>query len=778
MKDNRTVTEKFRDLLGLKQTIVNELLPLADIQLATSIVNKLSTSPLNIDNKLLFFLAQRVTDIVNNLKKLYKYGINATEEDADQFVNLIYKYYNENNNLITSTKQFLSRIGTNSTAPGQQQRGRMESQGALLIRLSSIITSIVKDVEKKLVDLSYSMDDIIREKRLSEEIDDEEEVNLLEKSQDLENRIDQYRESIKDINLSIISLSSNLSYILPKNPEVFDVLEKLLMDLEGTQVYEEMSQKISSYFDYINNNLPNLDFFGGLVNSLKSSRDKIVYLIQQQQWLISDVDIIVQKFIEILTAIYNQLNTGETTQELKKARINYDQIINFVNRYGSQLDSEMQPKRPGEEIEQIPASQIAGQPSIPSDFGQQQRDYIKIDEWPPFIEQDYDGLELYKDKYIMPLVSVVPDKTRRIKFIKSVEDLFDSGEITAKKLVNIKSKVKKYLLANKINIDKIKGIISEDSGIEPESTMGGYKPPRRGEFETMEEEEDEEGDDYDPYPEFAEADPFPVRSGENPFFRPSPRKEVEGASEGKSIDETSWDSMTSDMNDLNVKELKRKYNRLINEVTEPAERERIDDADLDIRDKYNLLRTYFSDKRVLGVGQGLKNKRMSGKGIKWKNQIIEPTIGHQQEPRYIKFGRFLINTKKLKDDVLSLRREKGTAIQNLPAYKMSKPFSKVINQIVGNGIPDEDDYLDLTDEEKRYLHKVSKESDLNSKIKIPTPSKDEDDKDLHLFNVYKGEIIAGNDSKQLITKFKNLMNKMCKKGQIGKKDMDEILSLL
>lgn len=555
------------------------------------------------------------------------------------------------------------------------------------------------------------------------------------------------------------------------------------MDLEGTQVYEEMSQKISSYFDYINNNLPNLDFFGGLVNSLKSSRDKIVYLIQQQQWLISDVDIIIQKFIEILTAIYNQLNTGETTQELKEARKNYDQIINFVNRYGSQLDSEMQPKRPGEEIEQIPASQIAGQPSIPSDFGQQQRDYIKIDEWPPFIEQDYDGLELYKDKYIMPLVSVVPDKTRRLKFIKSVEDLFDSGNVTTKKLVNIKSKVKKYLLANKINIDKIKGIISEDSGIEPEATRGGYKPPRRGEFETMEQQDDdegddEEGDDYDPYPEFAEADPFPVRSGENPFFRPIPRKAEEGASEGKSVDETSWDSMTDDMNNLNHMDLTRKFYRLLNEVTEPAEVNRINDRSLDIREKYNLLRTYLSDKRVLGVGQGLKKGRMSGKGIKWKNQIIEPTIGHQQEPRYIKFGRFLINTKKLKDDVLSLRRGTGTTLQNLPAYKMSKPFSKVVKCIAGNGIPDENDYLDLTDDEKRYLHKVSKESDLNSKIKIPTPSKDEDDKDLHLFNVYKGEIIAGNDSKELIGKFKNLMGKMCKKGQIGKKDMDEILSLL
>ena len=141
---------------------------------------------------------------------------------------------------------------------------------------------------------------------------------------------------------------------------------------------------------------------------------------------------------------------------------------------------------------------------------------------------------------------------------------------------------------------------------------------------------------------------------------------------------------------------------------------------------------------------------MKGRG--YNKVLIEPKLGIQQDPRYIKFGRFLVNTKKLKDNVLSLRREKGTPLQNFPVYKMSRPFSNVIQKILGQGIPDESDYFDLTDDEKRYLHKVSKASDLSTKIKIPTPNKDEDEKDLHLFNVYKGEIMAGNDSKELITK--------------------------
>ena len=182
-------------------------------------------------------------------------------------------------------------------------------------------------------------------------------------------------------------------------------------------------------------------------------------------------------------------------------------------------------------------------------------------------------------------------------------------------------------------------------------------------------------------------------------------------------------------------------------------------------------------------GFGLSQTKIKGSGFplpayNFTKQYVEPTQGVQEDPRYIKFGRYLVNTKSLKDNKLSLRRPKGGVIASLPVYKMSNPFSKVIKKIVGGALPTQDDFSDLTEEELRYLHKVSKESDLSHKIEIPTPTKDEDEKDAHLFNVYKGEIMAGNDNKEMIRKFKLLLIKLSKNNTINKKEANEILEML
>ena len=179
-----------------------------------------------------------------------------------------------------------------------------------------------------------------------------------------------------------------------------------------------------------------------------------------------------------------------------------------------------------------------------------------------------------------------------------------------------------------------------------------------------------------------------------------------------------------------------------------------------------------------GYGFNMRGSGFPQPAYNFTKQYVEPTEGVQSDPRYIKFGRYLVNTKSLKDNKLSLRREKGTPIASLPVYKMSNPFSKVIKKIVGGSLPSQDDFSDLTEEELRYLHKVSKESDLSHKIEIPTPSKDEDEKDAHLFNVYKGEIMAGNDNKEMIRKFKLLLIKLSKNNTIDKREANEILEML
>jgi hypothetical protein len=109
---------------------------------------------------------------------------------------------------------------------------------------------------------------------------------------------------------------------------------------------------------------------------------------------------------------------------------------------------------------------------------------------------------------------------------------------------------------------------------------------------------------------------------------------------------------------------------------------------------------------------------------------------------------------------------------------MSQPLTKIIKTIIGNGMVVKEDFSNLTEDEKKYLHNLSKKADLPSKLEIPAPSKEEDEKDIHMFNVYKGEIMAGNDSKELIKKFKILILKLSKTGTLPKNQVSEIMTEL
>ena len=191
-----------------------------------------------------------------------------------------------------------------------------------------------------------------------------------------------------------------------------------------------------------------------------------------------------------------------------------------------------------------------------------------------------------------------------------------------------------------------------------------------------------------------------------------------------------------------------------------------------------LFSALVKSRNILGkmgaTGKGL-NSRMKGTGFTTRADF---TRGIEPSPRYIKFGRYMINNKKLNDNVLSLRRYKGSSIATIPITKLTSQLGGIIKKIVGGGVPSFDELNSLTDVEKRYLYKVSQEADIYDKINIPTPSKDEEEKDVHLFNVMKGEILAGNNSRELISKFKVLLNKLSKNNVLPKSQVREILEEL
>lgn len=149
--------------------------------------------------------------------------------------------------------------------------------------------------------------------------------------------------------------------------------------------------------------------------------------------------------------------------------------------------------------------------------------------------------------------------------------------------------------------------------------------------------------------------------------------------------------------------------------------------------------------------------------------------GVKATPKYSQFGRYLIHKNKLNDDIISVRRPSGTFVGDFPSQRVSKNLGKVFRSIIGGGNPMFEDLNSLNEEEKTYLHKIAKSAQIQDRLNIPAPKKDEDEKDIHRFELLKGQIMSGNDNRELIKEFKLLILKLSKRGLIPKGQVKELL---
>jgi hypothetical protein len=182
------------------------------------------------------------------------------------------------------------------------------------------------------------------------------------------------------------------------------------------------------------------------------------------------------------------------------------------------------------------------------------------------------------------------------------------------------------------------------------------------------------------------------------------------------------------------------------------------------------------------IGEGLPKKRRGrpkGSGIKKPfSEKLVPSEGIKPKPKYVSFGRYYINHNKLNDGIFSIRQKSGAGLPSFPSKKLSPHMTHIIKIIVGNGMPSYNDIDKMTDEERNFLHQVARKSNIDDILSIPSPSKDKMEKDINQFEIMKGEIMAGNDSKELIKKFKILLLRLSKVGTLPKNQVSEIMTEL
>lgn len=157
---------------------------------------------------------------------------------------------------------------------------------------------------------------------------------------------------------------------------------------------------------------------------------------------------------------------------------------------------------------------------------------------------------------------------------------------------------------------------------------------------------------------------------------------------------------------------------------------------------------------------------------------IDYSKGIVPTPRFIPFGKFVIHKAKLDKDIIAIKRPAGSSLQDLPSRRVSRSLGLVIRKMVGGNVATFDELNKLDKDDQEYLHHLASRSNLIDKLNIPTPKKDEDEKDINLFEVLRGQVLAGNDSLDLIKKFKQLILKMSDRDLIPKGQVRELLVLL
>ena len=671
--DNRTTAEKLLDIIGIKNGIIKDFATIMKSNVASSLVEGLEKSPLNIDNRLINFTAQRAPEIAIALQKMYKYGIKGDSNDIYTFVQYINSMFSNKNNSTSSLKQLVDSGYTSSrgVVSGDDLRKYFEED---MIKIFSNLS------RSKIGDKSIGLLENIRRK------------------------------------------SGALVSYLPSSQTIIDANKYLFSNIVTDD--SDTQRTIIEILSWIKDNLPNKDYLFSLTKF-------ILYNIADSERQHKPLS--VQVIIDYLSKI--------------------DELIPEVPRL-PKLDSLLHiiayPPNP-------PSNPFAGTHSIPNPTTSQIPSNASI----PFVSNNPPDPNNPSNPFAG--THSIPNPTTPSLFPNNISSP-DLPPVTPSR-VTIHERPTNFndldpLLRQNQNEPIDRRMSDSGSNIGIDEYLNDYP----------DEENQQTGEHYN-------------RSNQN----------VSPINSDDELDEEKENENMGEFLKQQEDDLNRERNMLIMNIQKINEALKNRMLTLEKQDhllnEHGIALARFNEiedelrylhSRQSSYGNGLHKKkrrgRPKGKGISIPISENIEKIGISPTLKYSNFGKYLLHNGKLRDNVISMKTGKGISVVGYPSTKVSKVFSKVVKTILGGGLPSFDDMSKLSEEEKNYLHKLSTKSNIVDKLNIPTPSKDQEEKDLHQFEVQKGEIMSGNDSKDLIKSFKILLLKLSKNGTLPKNQVNEIMS--
>ncbi len=197
------------------------------------------------------------------------------------------------------------------------------------------------------------------------------------------------------------------------------------------------------------------------------------------------------------------------------------------------------------------------------------------------------------------------------------------------------------------------------------------------------------------------------------------------------------------------------------------------------REPLVTLEDYIDDRVISGTGMRKSSKSSKKTKMKGKGISIDFDAGIQSNSvkpsSYVPFGKFIINRKKLADGIVMIKRIDGRFMGDIQSKRVSSKLKNVFDKIVGGNVPSFSDYDKLDDDEREYLKYVSSKANLEDKLAVPAPKKDTDEQLINKFEVYRGQLCAGQDNKEMIEEFKKLLVVLCDKKLLPRRQVSDIL---
>jgi len=170
----------------------------------------------------------------------------------------------------------------------------------------------------------------------------------------------------------------------------------------------------------------------------------------------------------------------------------------------------------------------------------------------------------------------------------------------------------------------------------------------------------------------------------------------------------------------------------------------------------------------------MKGKGCCGGGVKVKK--VEPIMpGAQKGYRFREFGKYVVDLEKLRDNELVVKYKNGKRVARIDSKVMGGNLAEVVKKVSEGTSVGKSELSKLSEDERTYLDVVRKEARVLGLDDLSTSIRSQKNRERHEFEVAKGQILAGNDNPALVKKFKLLLVKLRKSGQLPEREARELL---